>query len=133
MIERQSGRALYVQLADLLREEIRSGALAPGQDLPSETDLGRAHRLGRSAVRQALAVLRTEGLITTDQGRLSYVREPVSRAPMRLGEGDEAVCRVPGEDERLRLGLEPGVAVVEVRRADGTVDLHGGDRWLLRG
>jgi GntR family transcriptional regulator len=132
MIERHSGRALYLQLADLLREQIRTGVLSQGQDLPSEIEIGRAHRLGRAAVRQALAVLRHEGLITTGQGRPSYVREPMTRQPVVLQAGDEAVCRAPAADERFRLQLEPGVPLVEVRRADGTVHTHRGDLVVLR-
>jgi GntR family transcriptional regulator len=125
-------RPRYVQLADILRNQIRNGRLRQGQDLPSEITLCEEYELGRAAVRQALAVLRHEGLITTEQGRPSYVRESPPRRPVVLDAGDEVVCRTPSADERLWMGLEPGVPLVEVRHANGAVQLHRGDRVIIR-
>jgi GntR family transcriptional regulator len=125
-------RPRYVQLADIIRNQIRSGRLRQGQDLPSEITLCKEYELGRAAVRQALAILRHEGLITTPRGRLSYVRESQPRRPVVLQAGDEVVCRPPSEDERSRMDLEPGVPLVEVRHANGAVQLHRGDRVIIR-
>jgi GntR family transcriptional regulator len=75
VIERRTGRALYRQLAEQLRNDIRSGALPQGQLLPSEQRIGTANGLCRPAVRRALDLLRDEGLITTTRGRRAQVRE----------------------------------------------------------
>ena len=55
------------QLADVLRQQITDGAFADGT-LPDERDLGRGFGASRNAVRDALALLREEGLITRRRG-----------------------------------------------------------------
>jgi GntR family transcriptional regulator len=87
-LDRNADRALYRQLADLIREQIISGALAPGQDLPSEAALAYEHNVGRDTVRDALAVLRAEGLIVTERGRPAYVTDPGDVDTVTLGPGD---------------------------------------------
>lgn len=73
-------RPLHQQLASLLREQINSGELAPGNRLPTESELSKRHTTSRNTVRLALDVLRNEGLVTSQQGRGSFVR---SEPPMR--------------------------------------------------
>jgi DNA-binding GntR family transcriptional regulator len=65
--------ALYVQLASILREKITSGELQPGQALPSESYLQQEHGVSRGTVRQAVRMLRDEGLVVTMGGRGSFV------------------------------------------------------------
>jgi DNA-binding transcriptional regulator YhcF (GntR family) len=125
-------RIFYLELAAVLREQIRTGELCQGQELPSEPTLGAEHQVSRPVVRQALAVLRHEGLITTDRGRPSYVRKQPTRQPVDLQPGDEVIFRAPTADERSSMGLDPGVPLAEVRHTDGTVHLHRGDRVVVR-
>lgn len=73
-------RPLYQQLASLLREQIRTGELAPGARIPTEAQLADQYAASRNTIRLALDVLRNEGLITSLQGRGSFVR---SEPPMR--------------------------------------------------
>jgi DNA-binding GntR family transcriptional regulator len=65
----------YLQLAELLRAQIRGGELAPGQQLPTILDLAEAYKLGSPTVRKALAVLKAEGLIVGVPGYGSFVRK----------------------------------------------------------
>ena len=55
-------RSLDVQAADVIREEILSGALAPGERL-LETELSERFNLSRGTIRSALQQLTYEGLI----------------------------------------------------------------------
>jgi GntR family transcriptional regulator len=55
------------RLRDLLRSAVLSGVYGGGQ-LPSEAELMTGHRATRAAIRAALAMLRTEGLIERTQG-----------------------------------------------------------------
>ncbi|MFF8786379.1 GntR family transcriptional regulator [Streptomyces sp. NPDC015125] len=66
----------YERIADQLRQSIRAGRLKPGDRLPSEAKL--AEEFGRSVptVRDALRVLRDEGLIEKQHGRGNFVRRP---------------------------------------------------------
>ena len=67
-------RPLYQQLAADLRAQIYAGDLAPGAQVPTEAALAARYDTARNTVRLALALLRTEGLITSRRGRGSFVR-----------------------------------------------------------
>jgi GntR family transcriptional regulator len=66
----------YQQIADHLRAQIGSGALAPGQRLPSEPDLAAQYDASRNTVRLAIALLTNQGLVVSRQGLGTYVHEP---------------------------------------------------------
>ncbi|MGW0554913.1 GntR family transcriptional regulator [Streptomyces sp. NPDC002926] len=55
------------QLADLLRHQVRTGGF-PGGVLPLEGAIGDDYRVSRNTVRQALDLLRTEGLVERQPG-----------------------------------------------------------------
>jgi len=69
------GTSLISQLTDTLRDQIKTGRYAPGQMLPSETQLMNEHGVSRAVIRPAIAQLRLEGLISVAQGKGSFVRE----------------------------------------------------------
>jgi GntR family transcriptional regulator len=66
----------YQQIADQLRAQISSGALAPGQRLPSEPDLAAQYQASRNTVRLAIALLTNQGLVVSRQGLGTFVHEP---------------------------------------------------------
>ena len=57
--------AVYSQIADDLRAQISSGALRPGDDVPTEAELAERWRTSLGPIRNALAALRAEGLFQT--------------------------------------------------------------------
>ena len=65
---------LYLQLAELLRAQIRSGTLPPRSRVPSLIDLAAEHGLAEMTVRKALRILIDEGLIETRPGRGTFVK-----------------------------------------------------------
>jgi DNA-binding GntR family transcriptional regulator len=65
----------YHRVADALRREIQGGELPPGERLPAETALSDRFRVSLPTVRQALSVLRAEGLIESIHGVGTFVRE----------------------------------------------------------
>ena len=71
-----SGRApKYHRVADELRRQITSGEYAPGDRLPSETTLVDQFRVSLPTVRQAIGVLRAEGLLDSRHGIGTFVKE----------------------------------------------------------
>jgi GntR family transcriptional regulator len=68
--------AKYQQIADRLRDQITTGALGPGERLPSEPDLVKEHAASRNTVRLAVALLTNQGLVVTRQGLGTFVVEP---------------------------------------------------------
>ena len=69
-----SPRALYQEVAELLRERIFSHELAPGSWI-DELKLAEAYGISRTPLREALKVLATEGLVTMKVRRGAYVTE----------------------------------------------------------
>ncbi|GAA1235936.1 GntR family transcriptional regulator [Oryzihumus leptocrescens] len=65
----------YHRIADDLRAQVQSGALAPGDRLPAETAIAQKHGTSVPTVRQAMAVLRAEGLIESRHGIGTFVRQ----------------------------------------------------------
>ncbi|MDQ1294089.1 MAG: GntR family transcriptional regulator [Actinomycetota bacterium] len=65
---------LYQQIAEDLRARIERGELAPGEPLPSETEMITRYGVSRITVRHAVAALRASGLVVTEHGRASRVR-----------------------------------------------------------
>ncbi|WP_432831358.1 GntR family transcriptional regulator [Dactylosporangium sp. CA-092794] len=119
---------LYLRLAGHLRDEIKQGVYAPEALLPAESALAARFGLGRDAVRDALEVLRDEGLITVRRGYRPVVRPRAVREPLFLRPNESLVCRMPSRPERVRLGIAPGVPVLELRRADGHCELIPADQ-----
>lgn len=63
----------YLQLADLFRQRIAKGHWALGAKLPSLFELVQEFDVARVTVRQAIDVLRREGLVDPVQGRGTFV------------------------------------------------------------
>jgi DNA-binding FadR family transcriptional regulator len=63
-----TSRIAYQQIADQLLEQILTGQLAVGDRLPSEAELCQQFGVGRSTIREALRVLSSRNLLTTNRG-----------------------------------------------------------------
>ncbi|MGH3671485.1 MAG: GntR family transcriptional regulator [Pseudonocardiaceae bacterium] len=74
MPERRSSVFPYHRIVDDLRSAILAGRLAPGERLDSEWKLAQQYQTSRPTVRRAVAVLKAEGLVITEQGRGAFVR-----------------------------------------------------------
>ena len=69
-----SPRALYEEVAELLRQRIFNRELAPGSWI-DELKLADEYGISRTPLREALKVLATEGLVTMKVRRGAYVTE----------------------------------------------------------
>jgi GntR family transcriptional regulator len=121
-------------IAGELRAQIRSGAYAPGDRLPSNAALQARHGVSGQTVQHAVNSLRTEGLIETRPGRGWFVRRPpeVVRLPRRPEPGWRPPADVPRgcdleEDGRvldvvteLRFDAAAAGVAAQLRVAPGT-------------
>lgn len=80
-----AGRPAYIHIADDLRTRILDGALRSGDELPTEAELMADYGVSRIVVRQAIDVLRGEGLVISQRGSGTYVREQQPRVRRVLG------------------------------------------------
>jgi DNA-binding GntR family transcriptional regulator len=72
-VDQMDPTPLYDQLAGILRKQIKTGELAPGALLPSESYLQEQYGVSRSTVRRALGILRNEKLVVTITARGTFV------------------------------------------------------------
>ena len=119
------------QLVRLLRQQITSGVLRPGDQLPSETQLCELYDVSPMTVRRAINVLLDEGTVDTEKGRGTFVR-PLELGPavfdlrelqkLLSSTSDTDVLlletRVVAMDESIayHLGVPEGDRVIHVRR-----------------
>ncbi|MEV7418026.1 GntR family transcriptional regulator [Streptomyces sp. NPDC089919] len=126
------GSTRYVEIAEELRRAIVAGQYPVGAQLPSESALGARWSVSRGTVREALALLATEGLIGSRQGARRIVLRQERRhsfaelnsfAQWAQGMGHRVtsrflsrVRRPAGPEEAERLGLAPGTGILVVLR-----------------
>lgn len=67
----------YQRIAEDIRRKIRTGELKPGDKLPTVVELMRQYATSTTAVRNAMLVLRSEGLVEGQQGKGVYVAQHV--------------------------------------------------------
>jgi DNA-binding transcriptional regulator YhcF (GntR family) len=72
-------RPPYLQVASALRAAILTKTLAPGDQLPSGTQLAKRYGVARMTAQQAIRILRDEGLVVSRQGSGVFVRHRTAR------------------------------------------------------
>jgi GntR family transcriptional regulator len=73
-IDRDRFEPPYFQLANILRQQIATGILRPGDRIPSETQLSEQYEVSPMTARRALTILLDEGLATAMRGRGTFVK-----------------------------------------------------------
>ncbi len=106
----------------ILGREIVVGGFSPGETLPNETQLGEQFVVGRSAVREAVKVLTSKGLIDA-RPRRGTVVQPISAwnflDPDILHWAlDVADSRFLIELTDMRLAFEPSAAALAAQAAE---------------
>ncbi|HEX5933903.1 MAG TPA: phosphonate metabolism transcriptional regulator PhnF [Pseudorhizobium sp.] len=138
-VQRQSGVALWRQIADRIRSSIASGDYDETGRVPPEMVLAAEFGVNRHTVRSALAALAQEGIVRAVQGigtlveRKERLNFPISRrtrfiegigSQARETEGLllESALEQASEDLARKLHLSPDAQVVRLetlRKADG--------------
>ncbi|MBR5460744.1 MAG: substrate-binding domain-containing protein [Clostridia bacterium] len=84
MIKRNSSVPLYVQLADTIRGQIKTGQIKVGDMLPSENEMIKLYGVARLTVREALSVLVNEGLLEKRHGKGTFCRSSLNLKKIRV-------------------------------------------------
>ena len=74
--------SIYIQIADELRTNIEESVYQPGGKLPTEKNLSARFNVNRHTIRNAIAVLKEEGLIRVDRGRGMFVAKTPIKYPI---------------------------------------------------
>lgn len=103
-ISPEDARPPYQQIAAQLREAIRTGRLEPGAKLPSIAEITSSSGVAYATARQAVGVLRQEGLVDTHAGVGVFVRRPRTRIVFSSTEAaDEKANALLSDEERAKL------------------------------
>lgn len=78
------GPHLPTLVASSISREIAQGRLKPGDQLPTEQSLSVTFGVSRNVVREAIARLRSEGLIWSQQGRGAFVSETQASTVLKI-------------------------------------------------
>jgi GntR family transcriptional regulator len=114
-----------MEIADQLREEIRSGRLTPGARLPTSAELKREFGVAQQTIQNAIDQLRTEGLVVSVAGVGWFVapQRPVIRlARNRLSKAERQAGRGPFLSDAAAAGFAPAVTV-KIRREAASEDV----------
>ena len=77
-------KRLTDQVVDFIIEEIESGTFKLGDSLPSEADLKEICNVSRAVIREAMAVLKRDGIIGSRQGERSKIIRTIELRPFDL-------------------------------------------------
>ncbi len=116
----------YEDIVDELRASIVNGHLGAGERLPSENELARRYDTSRPTVRRALALLKADGLVTTEQGRGVFVRSKPQVRLLLSGENFRRHRRagVSGFNAQVaEQGQVPEQRLLEVARVPATEEV----------
>lgn len=117
-IDREPGAVLYRELAEDIRQRLRTGEFRPGAAIPSEADFVYEYDLGRDTVRRALYLLRDEGWIVSRRGERWRAADVLpanhERELLQLPPGARVWLERATDEERGRWGLPAGAVVFVV-------------------
>ena len=110
-------RKLFHEIAESIAAEIIRAKLPPGARLPTEQQMATAMGVSRTVVREAVAALRADGVVTTRQGAGAFVSTEIEKRPFRLAvEGLPSIREVIDVME-LRQSVEVEAAALAAERS----------------
>lgn len=74
-IDSDSAVPIYMQIVHSVKQQVATGQLKPGEQLPTVRELATILRINPNTVARAYDLLDSDDVITTQQGRGTYVRE----------------------------------------------------------
>ena len=118
---------MYRQIARDLRQQIESGALPPGEKLPTEQQLSEKYQASRNTIRDAIKWLTSRALVETRPGQGTFVAKRLTPFVTTLsadqetglggGEGRAAFSEVEARGRKA----EASQPKVEIHSASGNV------------
>ncbi|MBI4760909.1 MAG: GntR family transcriptional regulator [Chloroflexota bacterium] len=103
-IDFRSGLPIYTQIVNQIHAQVASGILQPGDQLPTVRALAEELRVNFNTVARAYRILDEERIISTQQGRGTYITEippPKVSEKIRREALEELTKRYIGEAMRL--------------------------------
>ncbi|MCG8549901.1 MAG: amidohydrolase family protein [Desulfobacterales bacterium] len=109
-------RRLPAQIAIQISKKIREGVFPPGSKLPSEARIAVEFGVSRTAVREAIASLRQDGYVETQQGKGAFVSPDFEFKAFKIDSKELATLEDLRAVMELRIEMQVGGAAMAARR-----------------
>ncbi|MBC7705112.1 MAG: FadR family transcriptional regulator, partial [Rhodoferax sp.] len=109
-------RGLVTEIVDNLTDTIRTGAMQPGDKLPTEAAIMERFDVSRTVVREALSKLQAAGLVQTRHGIGTFVTAPPPNGNFSISAQDLATVSDVIAVLELRISLETEAAGLAAQR-----------------
>ena len=107
-VDQKSGIPIYIQIMDQIKHLIATGALQPGQQLPTIRELAVNLTVNLHTVAHAYAELEREGFLTIQRGRGTFITDGHSEQELEDLRGEKLHDLVESLFvEALSLGYDP--------------------------
>jgi GntR family transcriptional regulator len=116
-IDLRSDIPIYLQIVEQVRQQVASGGIKPGAQLPTVRALASELRINFNTVSRSYRLLDEAGIISTQQGRGTYILEmppPEIAERLRLESLDALTRHYLGQAKRLGFSLEQVTAHLQL-------------------
>jgi GntR family transcriptional regulator len=116
-IDLRSDIPIYLQIVEQVRQQVASGGLKPGEQLPTVRAMASELRINFNTVSRSYRLLDEAGIISTQQGRGTYILEmPPPEIAERLRQESIAALARRYLDQSQKLGFTVAQAVEHLGR-----------------
>ena len=113
-IDPDSAVPIYLQVVHAVKHQVATGRILPGAQLPTVRELATTLRVNPNTVARAYDQLDADSVITTQQGRGTYVRERPDNAHLTRVRQEQLKALMDGV---IGKALSMGYPMAEVRDA----------------
>jgi len=113
-LDPDSAVPIYLQIVNAIKHQVATGRLPPGTQLPTVRELATTLRINPNTVARAYEQLDQDNVITTQQGRGTYVRERPDSAHLARMRQEQLKAMM---DHVLTHAFSLGYTIEEVREA----------------
>lgn len=113
-IDPDSAVPIYLQIVHVVKHQVATGRLKPGEQLPTVRELATDLRVNPNTVARAYDQLDIDNVITTQQGRGTYVRERPDNAHLSRVRQEQLKAMMDGV---IGKALSTGYTTDEIRDA----------------
>ena len=111
---------LYIQVASVMRRRIETKQWSLGQKISTLVELEREFQVARVTVRQAIDILREEGLLRSQQGRGTFVAEnPAARHWFKLATSWDVLIESIKDNVPKRIKVDNPPPFPSLREGEG--------------
>lgn len=127
-IIRRGEAPAYIQLVNILKDQIAEGIYLPGDRLPPESELCKTYQVSSMTVRRSINVLIDQRIVSTIQGSGTYVKGP------EFGDvtfSMEEFSNIFKDKERTKVNIFEVQIITADNRAAQKLELAAGAKTIL--